>query len=371
MIRFAIRSPPLLLISGVATGLFNGTYTGGRRGATAAVCALSGFLVGVITWPFLGCLVAVIYVDRRMRRRGWTWSCSGRRGWPRRPTTRHRLRRPATRRPRPDLSGTSARHPAISHRRRRTSHLLPAAAGLPATRTAARATATPCSLTRRRVVVPPRAVPVDIGRDDAAAAAQDELAKPVYAAHRPVAVPAGPRLVTHLLGRVLDAVTSVAPAGSSAWSSSRCACSCWSSPSCVPGRTAASATADHWSSPADEVGRRPPRGRRPRGRRGGLGGGRACSGSGALVRSLEERDVLDPAPGRTADEAAAEAARSLPAVRGQLAWAARQLRRRRVRRPHATRGWTTGFAWSRLDDRAARSPAAVVGGMAPRDGPPT
>ncbi|MFI8364621.1 DUF4129 domain-containing protein [Streptomyces sp. NPDC085612] len=32
----------------------------------------------------------------------------------------------------------------------------------------------------------------------------------------------------------------------------------------------------------------------------------------ALVRSLEERTLLDPRPGRTADEAAAEAARSLP-----------------------------------------------------------
>lgn len=32
----------------------------------------------------------------------------------------------------------------------------------------------------------------------------------------------------------------------------------------------------------------------------------------AIVRSLEERVVLDPRPGRTADEAAAEAGRSLP-----------------------------------------------------------
>lgn len=32
----------------------------------------------------------------------------------------------------------------------------------------------------------------------------------------------------------------------------------------------------------------------------------------AVVRSLEERTLLDPRPGRTADEAAAEAAASLP-----------------------------------------------------------
>jgi hypothetical protein len=68
VITFAI-SVPLLLVSGVATGMFNGTYTGADVGS-AAVSALSSFLVGVITWPFVGCLVAVIYVDRRMRKEG-------------------------------------------------------------------------------------------------------------------------------------------------------------------------------------------------------------------------------------------------------------------------------------------------------------
>ncbi|MDJ0386424.1 DUF4129 domain-containing protein, partial [Streptomyces sp. G-G2] len=43
----------------------------------------------------------------------------------------------------------------------------------------------------------------------------------------------------------------------------------------------------------------------------------------AVVRSLEERTLLDPRPGRTADEAAAEAARSLPAHTGELRAAAR------------------------------------------------
>ncbi|MEU8437916.1 DUF4129 domain-containing protein [Streptomyces sp. NPDC029216] len=43
----------------------------------------------------------------------------------------------------------------------------------------------------------------------------------------------------------------------------------------------------------------------------------------ALVRSLEERTLLDPRPGRTADEAAAEAARSLPAHADALRAAAR------------------------------------------------
>ncbi|MFC8224781.1 DUF4129 domain-containing protein [Streptomyces sp. NPDC057287] len=43
----------------------------------------------------------------------------------------------------------------------------------------------------------------------------------------------------------------------------------------------------------------------------------------ALVRSLEDRAVLDPRPGRTADEAAAEAGRLLPAHADRLHAAAR------------------------------------------------
>ena len=43
----------------------------------------------------------------------------------------------------------------------------------------------------------------------------------------------------------------------------------------------------------------------------------------ALVRALEERTLLDPRPGRTTDEAAAEAGRALPAHAVALAAAAR------------------------------------------------
>ncbi|MEV0124177.1 DUF4129 domain-containing protein [Streptomyces sp. NPDC050703] len=44
----------------------------------------------------------------------------------------------------------------------------------------------------------------------------------------------------------------------------------------------------------------------------------------ALVRALEERALLDPRPGRTADEAAAEAGRTLPAHAVRLREAARE-----------------------------------------------
>jgi hypothetical protein len=43
----------------------------------------------------------------------------------------------------------------------------------------------------------------------------------------------------------------------------------------------------------------------------------------AIVRALEERALLDVRPGRTADEAAAEAGRSLPAHADRLRSAAR------------------------------------------------
>ncbi|WP_028804977.1 DUF4129 domain-containing protein [Streptomyces sp. 142MFCol3.1] len=43
----------------------------------------------------------------------------------------------------------------------------------------------------------------------------------------------------------------------------------------------------------------------------------------AIVRSLEERALLEPRPGRTADEAAAEASRALPAHTDRLRTAAR------------------------------------------------
>jgi hypothetical protein len=43
----------------------------------------------------------------------------------------------------------------------------------------------------------------------------------------------------------------------------------------------------------------------------------------AIVRSLEERALLDTRPGRTADEAAAEAGRTLPAHSDRLRAAAR------------------------------------------------
>ncbi|WP_329067661.1 DUF4129 domain-containing protein [Streptomyces sp. NBC_01429] len=85
----------------------------------------------------------------------------------------------------------------------------------------------------------------------------------------------------------------------------------------------------------------------------------------AIVRSLEERALLDPRPGRTADEAAAEAARPLPDHADRLRTAAREF-------DDVTYGGRTGDqrAYQRLHDldldleRAKPQLSAVPGGPA-------
>jgi len=69
VITFAI-SLPVLFLGGAFNGIFSGTYTNGQDVGLVALSALAGFLVGIVTWPFLGCLVTVMYVDRRMRTEG-------------------------------------------------------------------------------------------------------------------------------------------------------------------------------------------------------------------------------------------------------------------------------------------------------------
>ena len=58
----------------------------------------------------------------------------------------------------------------------------------------------------------------------------------------------------------------------------------------------------------------------------------------ALVRSLEERGLVDERPGRTADEAAAEGAAALPTAAGLLPAGREGLRRHRLRRAGRRRG---------------------------------
>ena len=75
----------------------------------------------------------------------------------------------------------------------------------------------------------------------------------------------------------------------------------------------------------------------------------------AVVRSLEERTVLDARPGRTADEAAADAAGALPALAGELTRGARLF----------DEVWYGGRAATAAHDEQLRALDAAVAGARP------
>ncbi|MGX1915269.1 DUF4129 domain-containing protein [Streptomyces phaeochromogenes] len=79
----------------------------------------------------------------------------------------------------------------------------------------------------------------------------------------------------------------------------------------------------------------------------------------AVVRSLEERALLDPRPGRTADEAAAEAGRTLPAHTDRLRAAARDFDD--VTYGGRTAGSDTYQRLSQLDRELERTRPVLVG----------
>jgi hypothetical protein len=156
-------------------------------------------------------------------------------------------------------------------------------------------------------------VPVDLGRDEAAQGARDELAKQVYR-------DAGPGLVERLVrwlleqaGRLLDGAAGVSPGG-------------YAGLVVVLLLVAAAVVAVRLK--LGPLGRRATReealfvGRtRTAAQHRAAADAHAAAGAWAeavrerlraVVRSLEERAVLDERPGRTADEAAAEAGRALP-----------------------------------------------------------
>lgn len=167
-------------------------------------------------------------------------------------------------------------------------------------------------------------VPVELGREAAQQAAREELAKQVYR-------DAGPGLVERLLrwlveraADLLDEVAGVSPGG-------------YAGIAVLVLLVVAAAVAIRL-----RVG---PLGRQQESERALFVGGErsadqhraaaeahAAAGEWAeavrerlraVVRSLEERAVLEPRPGRTADEAAAEAGLSLPSCAGDLRSAAR------------------------------------------------
>lgn len=166
--------------------------------------------------------------------------------------------------------------------------------------------------------------PVDIGRDAAREAAQRELSKPVYHQNDPGLLQRALDRFWEWVGDLFDHASSATPGGTlglvaiAVFAALAIAALWWrlGAPTRTAGpagalfdagvrsaadhRTAADAlaAAGRWSEAVQERMR-------------------------AVVRSLEERTLLDPRPGRTADEAAAEAAVSLPSHAGALRAAAR------------------------------------------------
>ncbi|MBT2448390.1 DUF4129 domain-containing protein [Streptomyces sp. ISL-43] len=166
--------------------------------------------------------------------------------------------------------------------------------------------------------------PVTIGRDAAREAARQELSKPVYHQNDPGLVQRALDRFWDWVGDLFDHASGATPGGAlglvaiAVFAILAIAALWWrlGAPSRTAGpagalfddgirsaadhRTAADALASEgrWSEAVQERMR-------------------------AVVRSLEERTLLDPRPGRTADEAAAEAAVSLPSHAGALRAAAR------------------------------------------------
>jgi hypothetical protein len=166
-------------------------------------------------------------------------------------------------------------------------------------------------------------VPVDLGRDQAAQLAREELAKQVYR-------DAGPGLVERLVrwlleqaGRLLDGAAGVSPGG-------------YSGLVVVLLLVAAAVVAVRLK--VGPLGRRAARedvlfvgGTRTAAQHRAAADAHAAAGAWAeavrerlraVVRSLEERAVLDERAGRTADEAAAAAGRALPSCAAGLRSAA-------------------------------------------------
>jgi hypothetical protein len=156
-------------------------------------------------------------------------------------------------------------------------------------------------------------VPVDLGRDEAAQLAREELAKQVYREAGPGLVERLVRWLLEQAGRLLDGAAGVSPGG-------------YSGLVVVLLLVAAAVVAVRLK--VGPLGRRAAReealfvGRtRTAAQHRAAADAHAAAGAWAeavrerlraVVRSLEERAVLDERAGRTADEAAAEAGRALP-----------------------------------------------------------
>jgi Domain of unknown function (DUF4129) len=165
---------------------------------------------------------------------------------------------------------------------------------------------------------------VIIGGDEAREAAQRELADPVYSADTPGPVERGIQWVLERLSDLLRTAADASPGGAGGllvigavlvalviairWRMGRVARGSRGAPELFG--SAGRSAADHRAAADAHAGR-------------GEWAEAVRERLRAVVRGLEERDLLDARAGRTADEAAAEAGQALPACADQLAAAAR------------------------------------------------
>ncbi|MEZ5117142.1 MAG: DUF4129 domain-containing protein [Candidatus Nanopelagicales bacterium] len=170
----------------------------------------------------------------------------------------------------------------------------------------------------------PLDVPIDLGREQAAALLRDELAQPVYAQAQP---PLAQRVVQWLLEQAQEALERVVEAAPGGWFgvvglvllvALAVVAIRWR-----VGALGHAERADRLLFVGTELTAAEHRRRAESAAAAGAYADAVRERLRALVRDLEERGVLDPRPGRTADEVAREAARALPGEEAVLRRAVR------------------------------------------------
>ncbi|MFD3534488.1 DUF4129 domain-containing protein [Streptomyces sp. NPDC058664] len=168
-------------------------------------------------------------------------------------------------------------------------------------------------------------VPVDISRVPAREAAERELSKPMYHENDPNLLQRGLDRFWEWVGDLFSAASGATPGGVLGLAVvvlfvAALAAALWwrlGTPHRAPGTTADSLFTDGPRTARDH------RAAAARHASAGRWNQAVQERMRAVVRSLEERTLLDPRPGRTADEAAAEAGRTLPSHADELRLAAR------------------------------------------------
>ena len=69
VLNFAV-AVPFAVVGVGSSGFFSGTATSGSSGSLQVFSALGSIVAGTITFPFVSALIALTYVDRRMRTEG-------------------------------------------------------------------------------------------------------------------------------------------------------------------------------------------------------------------------------------------------------------------------------------------------------------